>query len=464
MIDVASFRDRAIAVMGLGRSGLAAAESLIASGADVSAWDDTTSQREAAAGRGVPLRDLQKVDWRPSDTLVLSPGIADTHPAPHPVAAAARDAGAAVICDIELLYRSQPKAAYVGVTGTNGKSTTTALIGHILKADGRNIEVGGNLGPPALAMRALGDGDCYVLELSSYQLERIPSVVFDVAILLNITPDHLDRHGGMDGYVAAKARIFNGQGRGQTAIVGVDDGASRSIYDKLRARRTNDVVPIAVGKPIAGGVYVLDGILTDTGGANPTEVADLRDLNGLPGAHNWQNAAAAYAACRAIGIAPNIIVDGLISFPGLPHRQELVVVVDGITFINDSKATNADAAEKALLCYDNIYWIAGGRAKSGGIADLKRHIDRIAHVFLIGECADDFAVQLDGGVAHTISGTLPAAVDDAYSAARSDGRPGAVVLLSPAAASFDQFANFEARGEAFRRSAEAIAARQGTAS
>ena len=457
MIGVTGFRDRPIAVMGLGRSGLAAAESLMASGALLAAWDDDAAGREAAVARGIPLTDLAQVDWAKIDTLVLSPGIPDSHPAPHPVAAAARAAGASIVCDIELLFRSRPEAGYVGITGTNGKSTTTALIGHVLGAAGQEVETGGNLGPPALAMRPLGRGAHYVLELSSYQLERVPSVVFDVAVLLNISPDHLDRHGGMDGYVAAKARIFEGQSDRHTAIVGVDDDHSRAIYDRLRARRLDSVIPIAVGRPVAGGIYVLDGRLIDDAAGGDGDGLDLRDLSRLPGRHNWQNAAAAYAACRAAGLAADAIATGFATFPGLPHRLEPVAVVDGVAFVNDSKATNAAAAETALLCYDDIYWIAGGQAKAGGIAALTPHFDRIAHAFLIGEAADDFAATLAERVPCTISRTLAAAVGAAHDRAVADCRPGAVVLLSPAAASFDQFADFEARGEAFRAAVQALA-------
>ncbi len=456
MIDVASFRDRPIAVMGLGRSGLATAEALLASGARLAAWDDGEAQRDAATARGIPLTDLGRFDWAGVDTLVLSPGIPHRHPAPHPVAAAARAAGASIVSDIELLFRSRPAAGFVGITGTNGKSTTTALIGHILGAAGRDIEAGGNLGPPALAMRPLDSDAFYVLELSSYQLERMPSVVFDVAVLLNISPDHLDRHGDMDGYVTAKARIFEGQSVGQTAIVGVDDDHSRLIYDPLRARRVGGVVPIAVGRPVPGGVYVLDGELIDDVTGGSAGGLDLRDLPRLPGSHNWQNAAAAYAACRAVGIAPGIIAAAIATFPGLPHRMERVAEIDGIVFINDSKATNADAAEKALLCHDDIYWIAGGRAKAGGIAALAAHFDRIAHAYLIGEAAGDFAETLAGRTPYTLSPDLPTAIRAAHARAIADRRSGAVVLLSPAAASFDQFADFEARGEVFRATVHAL--------
>jgi len=449
-------RERGVAVLGLGRSGLVAAEALAASGARVMAWDDGDGARRAAAERGLPVTDLSAADWSAIEMLVLSPGIPDTYPAPHPIAARAKAADVPIVSDIELLARSRREAAYIGITGTNGKSTTTAIIGHVLEAAGRPVAIGGNLGPAALGLAALGSDGTYVLEMSSYQLERSPSVVFDVAVLLNISPDHLDRHGGMDGYVAAKTRIFQNQKPSHTAVVGVDDVHCRRIHDRLAATGGRTIVPIAVGHSAPRGVYVIDGILVDDRGGDREPVMNLADCPNYPGVHNWQNVAAAYAACRAAAVGAEAFVTAARSFPGLPHRQELVAVVGGIPFVNDSKATNADAAGKAIACYDNIYWIAGGRAKAGGIEALAPRFDRIAHAFLIGESGRDFAAALRGRVPCTISETLPNAVSDAYLKATADGRPGAVVLLSPAAASFDQFADFEARGEAFRAAVRAL--------
>ncbi len=457
MIDVFFLQGYPVAVMGLGKSGLVAAKALAASGAEVWAWDDNEDRRAAARAEGVSLVDLYRCDWRKLTTLVLSPGIPHTHPAPHPVAALARQHNVEIVSDIELLGRAQRLPAYVGVTGTNGKSTTTALIGHLLRRSGRRCEVGGNIGAPALGLEPLAAGASYVLEMSSYQLELTLSITFDVAVLLNITPDHLDRHGGMDGYVAAKKRIFHRQTRPRTAVIGVDDDYSRAIHQALVEQDDQNVIAVSTGRRLDRGVFVVDGRLIDALGASPAEVADLRRVRALPGHHNWQNAAAAYAALGAMGVPTIEIVPGFASFPGLAHRQEQVAAIDGITFINDSKATNADAAAKALGCYDAIYWIAGGRAKAGGIAGLDGLFPRIARAYLIGEAEAAFAATLDGRVEYQRCGTLANAVSSAFADARRERRPGAVVLLSPACASFDQFADFEARGETFRKLVHAIA-------
>lgn len=448
---------RPVAVLGLGGSGLAAARALAQSGAEVWAWDDDAGRRAAAEAAGIALTDLSRCDWSQPESLVLSPGIPHTHPAPHPVARLAREAGCPILGDIELLARAQAKATYIGITGTNGKSTTTALIGHVMRTAGRRVEVGGNLGTPALALEPLGVGETYVLECSSYQLELMPSAVFDVAVLLNISPDHLDRHGGMPGYVAAKKRIFARQIAPKTAVIGIDDVHCQEIHAGLAARGEQIVVPISARGAVPGGVYVDNGLLIDDSGGRAQTVLDLRvAAPTLPGEHNWQNAAAACAACRAAGLEVSEIAAGLKTFPGLAHRQELVAVLDGVRYVNDSKATNADAAARALVCYDPIYWIVGGRPKEGGLAGLEPYYPRIAHAFLIGEAADAFAEQLAGKVAVTHAGTLEAAVFAAHAMAQADARPGAVVLLSPACASFDQFANFEERGIAFRRLVQAL--------
>lgn len=456
MIELASFAGQKVAVMGLGKSGASAARALLAGGAEVWAWDDSAARRAEAAHARIPLVDLHQQDLGAAKTLVWSPGIAHTYPKPHPVAARARAAGLDIVSDVELLAGSQRNASYVGVTGTNGKSTTTALIGHILQKAGKRVEVGGNLGVPVLDLAPLDRDGIYVLEMSSYQLELTPSLVFDVGVLTNISPDHLDRHGGMAGYVAAKRRIFRGQDRSSTAVIGVDDTQSNAIYRELAAAQQVPVVPISAARDVSGGVYAPEGNLIDDSVGSARPVADLRPIATLPGRHNWQNAAAAYAATRKFGLEPRGIADALASFPGLQHRQELIAVIDGVRYVNDSKATNADAAEKAILCYDRIYWIAGGRGKEGGIAALKPHFGRIAHAYLIGEAADAFARTLDGQVDYTIARTLDRAVAAAAQAATRDGRAGVVVLLSPAGASWDQFANFEARGDAFRAAVEAL--------
>ena len=449
MIVVGGFEGRRVAVLGLAKSGRAAAHSLAAGGTEVLAWDDNPAVREAVASE-IPLHDLAAVDWRDIPALVLSPGIPLSFPEPHPVVLRAGAAGAEIIGDIELLGRAQSAARYVGITGTNGKSTTTALSGHILAAAGRRIEVGGNLGTPALTLAPLGAAETYVLEASSFQLDLITSLAFDVSVLLNITPDHLERHGDMDGYIAAKRRIFARQTGTATAIIGIDDPICRDLCAQLRRGGLARVVPISVNQPVAGGVYVEDGWLVDALDAKPVRVLDLTLAERLPGAHNWQNAAAAYAVSRAGGVETAAVTAAICSFPGLAHRQELVDTIDGIRYINDSKATNADATEKALLCYPAIYWIAGGLPKAGGITPLAPHFGRLRHAFLIGRATEEFAATLDGSVPFTRCGDLATALAMASERARRDGVPGAVVLLSPACASYDQFKNFEERGDRFR--------------
>lgn len=450
MIDVFPFSGIPVAVLGLGKSGLVAARALKASGADVRAWDDSEEKRKTAAAEGIPIVDLRSADWSDIPSLVISPGIPHTYPKPHPVAARAKDAKVEIISDIELLARTQREASFIGITGTNGKSTTTALLGHVLKQAGRTVAVGGNIGTAALSLPALGQGGLYVLEMSSYQLEITFSITFDVAVLLNVTPDHLDRHGGMAGYIAAKRRIFHRQTAPRTAIIGVDDEYCRAIWQDLVRAGDQVVVPISsAGKPV-DGVYAADGWLYDATRGKPERIVALDALATLPGAHNWQDAAAAYAAARVVGVDSTVIAAALKTYPGLPHRQERVGERDGVLFINDSKATNADAAEKALSCYEHIYWIAGGLAKEGGIASLTPYFDRIRHAYLIGEAADSFAQTLEGRVPYTLTRKLQLAVESAYADAVRDGHRGAVVLLSPACASFDQFRDFEARGDTFR--------------
>ena len=448
-IVVDFYKGRRVAVLGLARSGRAAARALKAGGARILAWDDDPVVRETLAAE-VPLCDPEQADWRDIAALVLSPGIPHTYPEPHPAVLRAREAGAEIIGDIELLGRAQTAARYVGITGTNGKSTTTALIGHILAAAGRRVETGGNLGTASLSLSPLGSAGTYVLELSSFQLELIESLAFDVAVLLNITPDHLDRHGGMDGYIAAKRRIFAHQGAASTAIVGIDDPICRAICDELRREGPARVVPISVNERAPGGVYVERGQLVDATGRQPIHVLDLGEAERLPGSHNWQNAAAAYAAARSLGVAAEDAAGAIRSFPGLAHRQELVDTIDGVRYINDSKATNADAAEKALACYEAIYWIAGGLPKAGGIAPLAPYFRRLRHAYLIGTATEEFAATLGSSVPFTRCGDLGTALRAAAEDARRDGVAGAVVLLSPACASYDQFAHFEARGDAFR--------------
>ncbi len=455
MIDLSLFADKPVAVMGLARSGLAAARALAAGGADLRAWDDGEAGRDAATKAGIPLADLSEPEnWEGVETLVLSPGIPHTWPAPHISATTARERGAEIIGDIELLVRACPDARYIAITGTNGKSTTTALLGHILSEAGCKVEVGGNIGRPAIEFKPLGEDGIYLLEMSSYQLELVPSLACDVALLINIAPDHLDRHGGMEGYIAAKRRIFDGQPRGATAVVGLDDDESRRIHDELASVSAETgirVVGISCTRPVPGGVYGIDGVLYDDMDGKALEVMSLADVETLPGTHNAQNAAAAYAAARAICLKSHTIVDGIRSFPGLAHRLQLIDKIDGISYINDSKATNAEAAARALASYDNIYWIAGGRAKEGGLTALDPYLSHVRRAFLIGESADYMAAELRGRVDTKKCGDLKTAIKDARLAALRDGIAGAVILLSPACASFDQFKDFELRGIEFQK-------------
>lgn len=458
MIDLFYMNGLPVAVMGLGKSGLATADALARSGAEVWVWDDNPASRAKAEEAGYRIVDLATADLSELTTIVWSPGIPHTFPKPHPVAKRARAAGLELVCDVELLGRAEREAAFIGITGTNGKSTTTTLIGHILHTARRPAEIGGNLGTPVLTFEHLPSGGTYVLEMSSYQLELTFSITFDVAVLLNITPDHLARHGGMGGYVAAKKLVFHRQTGPRTAVIGVDDEHCRTIHADLVAAGDQRIWPVSALGPIKGGVYAEAGWLIDDTDGKAVRIAELSRFQALLGTHNHQNAAAAYAACKAAGVAAETIVAAMESFPGLAHRQQLVGTINGVRFVNDSKATNADATEKALATFDPIYWILGGQAKETGLLGLETYSNRVRHAFLIGEASDQFALWLDANkVPYTKCGTLDVATAKAAALARAEALPGACVLLSPACASWDQFANFEKRGEAFAAAVSAIA-------
>ncbi len=450
MVALDFARNRTYAVMGLGRSGIVAARALAASGARVLAWDDGAAGRDTVRDLpGVEVVDLAARGLDDVDALILSPGIPHTHPNPHPVAAAAKALERPIIGDVELLLRAMPDRRVVAITGTNGKSTTTALIGHVLSHAGLPVEIGGNLGRPVLEFEDPGRDGVLVLELSSYQLELTPSLAPTVAVWLNLTPDHLERHGGLEGYIAAKRRIFAHQMPGALAVVGVDDTPSREVAEDLR-RAGQKVIEISGEDAVVGGVYADADDLIDARSGQPHKVASLSAAATLPGTHNAQNAAAAAAACLALGLSRETVAGGIAGFPGLAHRQERVATIDGVAYVNDSKATNADATARALACYSSIYWIAGGRAKEGGVAGLTPLLKRVRRAYLIGESAGEFVRQIDDRCPTVLCGSLESAVRQSHLDAHREGLRDATVLLSPAAASFDQFASFEARGDRFR--------------
>jgi UDP-N-acetylmuramoylalanine--D-glutamate ligase len=458
MIRITTLAGKPIAVFGLGTSGIATAQALMEGGAKVAAWDDDEASRKAAAAAGIPTVDLQEANWLTFSALVLAPGVPLTHPEPHWAAKAAKLAGVDVIGDLELFARErriQPfDVPFIAITGTNGKSTTTALVAHILRASGRDVEVGGNIGTAMLSLKPFAPGRHYVVECSSYQIDLAPSLDATVGVLLNITPDHLDRHGTIDNYAAVKARLPRGSNK---AVVSADDGYCRAIIDDLRSGVRGDgpeTIFRISARPGADCEVGIDGtrvLLKKKGEA--LEVADLSGIGSLRGVHNVENACAAAAALMLLPVPlrKEQIAEHMKSFPGLAHRMEELGKVGRTLFINDSKATNADSAEKALLSFPgDIYWILGGKAKDGGIAGLEMYFPRVAKAYLIGEATDEFAVTLDGKVRFERCGTLNVAVAAAARDAAASAAPEPVVLLSPACASFDQYRNFEIRGDAFR--------------
>jgi UDP-N-acetylmuramoylalanine--D-glutamate ligase len=452
MIPVTIFAGRDVAVLGLGLSGLSSARALRAGGATPILWDDKVSAREEAESQGFTVSDLRDADWSLFAALILAPGIPLTHPEPHWSVARARNANVEVIGDIELFFRERARARAPGkvvvITGTNGKSTTAALTAHLLSAAGKPVALGGNIGKAVLDLDPLAPDLTYVLELSSFQIELTPSLSPDAAALLNVTPDHLDRHGTLANYARIKSLVFAGLGPDATAVIGVDDAASRAIADRLKGSFA--VKRIAIGRKVETGVFVIDGVLHEMEDGNERARIDLSGIGSLRGAHNWQNAAAACALARSQGLSSAAIAEGLKSFTGLSHRMEQVARRGKVLFVNDSKATNADAASKALASFSDIYWIIGGRPKEGGLAGLELFYPRIVRAYLIGEAAEAFARQLGNAVDHVHCGTLAHAVEAAAKDASRSAAKEPVVLLSPACASYDQFDNFAKRGDAFR--------------
>lgn len=453
MIPVTTFAGKTVAVFGLGGSGLASCHALKAGGAEVIACDDSADKLAEATRAGFITADLRTVSWKSFSALVLTPGVPLTHPVPHWSVLKAREAGVEVIGDVELFCRERkahaPRAPFVAITGTNGKSTTTALIAHLMREAGHDTQLGGNIGTAILSLEPPRMGRVHVIEVSSYQIDLAPSLDPSVGILINLSEDHIDRHGTMEHYAAVKERLVAGVQPGGTAVIGVDDGWSQAAADRVEQAGTR-VVRISVRRPLADGIYADGERLIQAAGAARTDIALLGGIGSLRGQHNAQNAACASAAALALGLSPAQIQKGLRSFPGLAHRMEQVGRRGNVLFINDSKGTNADAAARALSSFDDIYWIAGGKAKVGGITSLTEFFPRIAKAYLIGEAAADFAETLGTKVPHEMSGTLDVAVEQAARDAAASGTAAPVVLLSPACASFDQFPNFEKRGARFR--------------
>ncbi len=451
MINLSSLKGQRIAVMGLGKTGLSSCLSLIAANVDVVAWDDQEHERIQAVSLGIPIADFSVIPLNDFDMMIWSPGIPHHFPQRHPVALRAEAENVPLVSDVDVLCRVQSQADFIGITGTNGKSTTTALVAHILRAF-RPTEMGGNIGVPVLDLAPLDAGGTYVIEMSSYQIELTPSFAPRGAILLNITPDHLQRHGGLEGYVSAKSKIFQNTSSATqkpVAVIGIDTNICQDIFKKNQAKNMWTVIPVSTHKKLDDGVYVLDGQLYDARDNMHVFIADLTMMPSLKGQHNHENAACAYALLRYLyNLDPALIINEMKSFSGLQHRQYLVCNINGVSYINDSKATNADAAGKALACFENIYWILGGQPKEGGLNGLETYMNRINHAYVIGEAAPQFAIWLTyNKVPFTQCGTLDMAVEAAHQAAQAAHE--GVVLLSPACASWDQFRSFEHRGELF---------------
>ena len=457
MIPVQGVENQTIAVLGLGRSGRATAAALAEGGAHVVVWDDGADTREQAEADGMTVLDLTRdASWEGVSALITSPGIPHLYPKPHPVIAKAYELGVPVDNDIGLFFRSfatrdwdqfDTTPRVIAITGSNGKSTTTALIHHILKESGRPTQIGGNIGTGVLSLDPAHDGEVVVLELSSYQTDLARALTPDIAVFTNLSPDHLDRHGGPGGYFAAKRRLF-AEGGPDRAIIGVDEAEGRYLADQLSMGPADDrVIRVSSGQKLerfGWSVFARKGFLSEYRKGRQVASIDLREVTGLPGEHNHQNAAAAYAATRSLGLAPREIERAFHSFQGLPHRSQTVAEIAGVRWVNDSKATNVDAAAKALTAFQRIRWIAGGMGKDGGIEALAPHLGQVVKAYLIGHSARDFALQI-GLTPYEISETM----EQAVARAAAEAQPGETVLLAPAAASFDQYPNFEKRGEHF---------------
>ena len=459
MIPVTTFAGRKVAVFGLGGSGLASCRALAAGGAQVIACDDAAEGMAVAAAAGFATADLAQADWSKIAALVLAPGVPLTHPLPHWSVGFARAAGVEVIGDIELFCRERRRhagqAAFVAITGTNGKSTTTALVAHLLRSAGHDVQLGGNIGTAILSLEPPRLGRVHVIEMSSYQIDLAPTLDPSVGILINVSEDHIDRHGTLRNYAAVKERLVARVQRDGTAIIGVDDDWCRASADRVE-RSGKRVLRVSVLQALADGIHVENGQIIQASKAGVRTLASLRGIGSLRGVHNAQNAACAAGAALALGLTAEAIQSGLASFPGLAHRMEPIARKGRVLFVNDFKATNADSAARALACFSDIFWIAGGKPKTGGINSLAGFFPRIRKAYLIGEAAAAFAMTLERRVPFVVAGNLDRAVELASRDAEAAADMAPVVLLSPACASFDQFRNFEVRGEKFRELVQAL--------
>ncbi len=466
-----------VLIFGLGRSGMASAKALSDAGANVVVGDDSllSSRQTEESGEilrslgftrddiaGIEIFDLSQDDLSKYAFLLLSPGIPFTHPQPHDVVKKAQNADIEIICDIELFSRIYPDFKTIGITGTNGKSTTATLIQHILKEAGYKSQLGGNIGTPVFEFEVSDQNQWLVLEISSFQMDLCTLFRPDISIVLNLTPDHLDRHGDMDHYMEVKERIteLSKSSEYNSAIICSDDDYTKKIYDRACELGLREIMEISTMQSTSGGVYIQGNMLFDDIDKAAINVGDVSAIESLRGVHNYQNIACAYAAMRRIGLAQDIIWDALNSFAGLNHRQYHVRTINGVDYINDSKATNAASSAVALGCRDNVYWIVGGKQKKNGLDGLEEFFPHIKHAFLIGESTKDFSAWFDKyGLEYSCCNDLEKAVSNAHEMAQENrGQPGGagIVLLSPACASFDQFKSFEERGDKFTAIVKAL--------
>ncbi len=446
MIQVSTFQGY-VGVYGLGLSGMASVRALLAGGCKVLAWDDNIMRQKAARDAGAQVNDFSVL---PDDlaAIVLSPGIALSHPAPHPIVVRAREAGIEILGDMELFNRALKnhigiKAPIIAITGTNGKSTTTALTAHLLEAQGMDVQMGGNIGRPVLDLEMPQENTVYVLELSSYQIDLAPDFSADIAVLLNLSPDHIDRHGSFENYCQSKWKLFEALAQGAKAVLSQDDPLCVEYAQASAYALVAQTHFFSCDRSGDAEFYADKTTLYDAQG----KLVNLAKISTLQGRHNIQNALAAFAAASQICDARAALAKAFATFPGLAHRMQPVRYFQGVDFINDSKGTNAEATRHALNTYQNIYWIAGGVAKASGVTPLINSLKSVQKAYLIGEAADDYAGVLAQYIPCAISKTLEKAIPHATSDALASG--GGVVLFSPASASFDQFENFEQRGDTF---------------